>query len=209
MTGLLNDQGFRPILESALGAACQGRRRCALLSIDLDGFWRVNDTWGPEAGDEVLRAVAHRLFASVRATDSVSRTNRKGDEFAVLADEIGDVEVARALAERLRRALSEPIRLRSSGRPATIEIGGSVGVVLLAGECGLTAAEVLALGAARREDAKVNGLGVVSEGDGPDDEAIRRHNDEKGAIRSGGLAAGPRLGAEVRPSRRGVRTRRR
>ncbi len=183
MTGLLNDRGFMPVLEAAIEEARSGGRRAALLTMDLNDFWKINDTWGPAAGDEVLRAVARRLFVAVRATDSVSRTNRRGDEFAVLGVGVADLVAALAMARRLRAALESPLRLRSTDAVVEITISAAVGLVMLEPGISLTAAEALALGAARREDAKIRGIGVTSDGAGPGDEAIEAHNARKAALR--------------------------
>lgn len=93
-----------------------------LVFIDLDGFKKVNDTWGHPAGDEVLRAVAQRLAELVRPTDMVARVG--GDEFVVLCHGVGS-EHAEALGHRIRAAVSRPIEVG----PAQLTIGASVGVL--------------------------------------------------------------------------------
>src|SRR6266536_3089299 len=93
-----------------------------LVFIDLDGFKKVNDTWGHPAGDEVLRAVAQRLAELVRPTDTVARVG--GDEFVVLCHGVGS-EHAEALGHRIRAAVSRPIKVG----PAQLTIGASVGVL--------------------------------------------------------------------------------
>ncbi len=183
LTGLLNDRGFVPLLEAALDDAGAGRRQCALLSFDLNDFWRINDTWGPSAGDQVLRAVARRLSRAVRATDIVCRTNRKGDEFAALLEGIAGVDLARALAYRLRSAVNRPVRLRSTTETVEIQVDVAVGVVMLESGTELTPTWALELGAARREVAKIRGVGVVIDGDGPTLAEIEDHNARKAAMR--------------------------
>ncbi|MBO0748301.1 MAG: sensor domain-containing diguanylate cyclase, partial [Acidimicrobiaceae bacterium] len=93
----------------------------ALLFVDLDGFKRVNDTLGHDAGDEVLIEAARRIQASIRAIDTTARLG--GDEFIVLGEFLrpGD---ASSIAARLTDVLSEPYEL-SMG---TAKIGASVGI---------------------------------------------------------------------------------
>jgi diguanylate cyclase (GGDEF)-like protein len=79
----------------------------AVLFIDLDGFKAINDRFGHEAGDAVLRAVAGRLRSCVRAADTVARFG--GDEFAILVEEIGDTAIAVQVADRIIQAVRKPI----------------------------------------------------------------------------------------------------
>jgi diguanylate cyclase (GGDEF)-like protein len=122
LTGAAN----RTLLMERLVAAVRGRGRAEgpaiLLFLDLDGFKRVNDTWGHPAGDLVLRTVAARLLAQVRAEDTVARVG--GDEFVVLCRRTTSA-AGRALAERVASAVGLPIDLG----PAAVRVGSSIGVV--------------------------------------------------------------------------------
>lgn len=82
LTGLLNRRGIRRALQSALSAARRYGEQGILISIDLDGFKFVNDTYGHAVGDKVLKQVARILSEGVRETDSVGRVG--GDEFVVI-----------------------------------------------------------------------------------------------------------------------------
>ena len=82
--------------EQMLARAARDHRACAAFFIDLDNFKTVNDTLGHAAGDELLKAVAERLTAAVRANDTVGRLG--GDEFVVLAE--GDLARRRSRARR-------------------------------------------------------------------------------------------------------------
>ncbi len=82
LTGLLNRRGFDAEIRRTMAAARRYHEKGVLISIDLDGFKPVNDSFGHAAGDAVLRHVAKLLSDNVRATDSLGRLG--GDEFAIL-----------------------------------------------------------------------------------------------------------------------------
>ncbi|MGD0379112.1 MAG: sensor domain-containing diguanylate cyclase [Acidimicrobiales bacterium] len=97
------------------------------LFIDLDNFKNVNDTFGHEAGDELLRAVGSRLSGALRASDSVGRLG--GDEFVVLVEgEIGGVG-PELVADKLLASFSRPFTLEA-GRVGPLSISASIGVAL-------------------------------------------------------------------------------
>jgi diguanylate cyclase (GGDEF)-like protein len=136
LTGLANRVLFAEKLAEALTER-PGRRRVpdvGLLYIDLDGFKPVNDSYGHDAGDEVLQMVAHRLCAQVRPQDTVGRLG--GDEFAVCAPRV-DAAALSALASRIDKALAEPHRVHGH----SVVVKGSIGVYL--GAAGEIAAEAL------------------------------------------------------------------
>ena len=85
----------------------------ALFYIDLDDFKPINDTYGHGVGDDVLRAVAARLEACVRASDTVARLG--GDEFAVLVD-LADERHLQAVSRRLAGAFDAPFE--AAGQPS-------------------------------------------------------------------------------------------
>jgi diguanylate cyclase (GGDEF)-like protein/PAS domain S-box-containing protein len=114
LTGLPNRRSLFDLLD-------RERQGGALLFCDLDRFKPVNDEFGHAVGDEVLRQVATRLRASVRADDVVARTG--GDEFVVLAHGATDAE-ADDLAVRIIEALDAPFAVAGT----EIELGISVGI---------------------------------------------------------------------------------
>lgn len=103
LTGLYNSRYFWGRLEDECSFAQRHGRSLALLIGDLDFFKRVNDTWGHQAGDRVLAAVAAALMQSRRRGDTVARVG--GEEFAVLLPETALAEVG-PVAERLRAAVA-------------------------------------------------------------------------------------------------------
>ncbi|MFF5078685.1 putative bifunctional diguanylate cyclase/phosphodiesterase [Actinoplanes sp. NPDC000266] len=121
LTGLPNRKLFHDRLELALGKA-----DVAVLYLDLDGFKRVNDSLGHNAGDLLLRTAAERLIAVLRPADVLARLG--GDEFAVLLENAGQ-DTAERLAAACVATLGNPLLLH--GREATVSV--SVGVVPDAG----------------------------------------------------------------------------
>src|SRR6187402_340006 len=106
LTGLANRRQFDSALtESALTLPKAGASH-AVLSLDLNGFKRINDLHGHAVGDEVLMRVSARLRDCVREGDIVARLG--GDEFAVLATHIGS-EAATGLALRIVDAMTVPV----------------------------------------------------------------------------------------------------
>ncbi len=118
LTGCLNRAAITRALEQSIQDGEPGAQR-ALLFIDLDGFKEVNDEHGHAAGDELLRAVAGHLRASVRAGDLVGRLG--GDEFLVLCPEMDEL-TARRLADRLA------VSAAAGAVDHAAAVGASVGV---------------------------------------------------------------------------------
>lgn len=108
LTGLLNRRGFDRRLKM-LEHHPLGQHGFTLALLDLDDFKRVNDSLGHPAGDAILAEVAKRLKALVRLTDMPARIG--GDEFAILMPECRTEEQAVQIAERLVRAMQDPIQI--------------------------------------------------------------------------------------------------
>jgi len=120
LTGLPN----RRILDFAVAAAIAARRPDELVAVymlDLDGFKQVNDQFGHDTGDALLIQVAHRLQASLRSSDVVSRLG--GDEFLVLSSGLKSEAQVRELGEKMVKVIEEPIQ--TAGH--TCHIGLTVG----------------------------------------------------------------------------------
>lgn len=102
-------------------AAKQDAGGTALLFIDLDDFKMVNDTFGHESGDQLLRVIADRLRSATRDNDLVARLG--GDEFAVVVDEGADTARAVAVAERILDQLTTPVQVDGVPVAAHCSIG--------------------------------------------------------------------------------------
>ena len=121
LTGLAT----RLLLEDRLNAAVETANRhqtgLALLMVDLDRFKETNDTFGHQAGDEVLRVTADRLLETVRKSDTVARIG--GDEFVVLLPNLRDPQFAERIAANIVETLAVPISFEGREMPVTVSVG--------------------------------------------------------------------------------------
>lgn len=123
LTGLHNRRYFDMHLSSLLDQAAQESKPLSLLVLDIDFFKKINDTYGHDAGDEILRALAGRMRRAVRSVDLVCRLG--GEEFVIVMPETA-LDVAGKVAERVRRAVeAEPFNVKEGQMavPVTVSIG--------------------------------------------------------------------------------------
>ncbi len=126
LTGLPNRALFYDRLGNAVELARRAGSSLAVLYFDLDRFKPVNDRWGHEAGDRLLKAAAQRVRETVRRSDTVARLG--GDEFAVLLNGIGARVNAERVAGKIREAAARPFDLE--GIAEVISVGTSIGIAL-------------------------------------------------------------------------------
>jgi diguanylate cyclase len=124
LTGLLNRKSFEHRLESMIASNQQNQTLLAVLFLDLDKFKAVNDTYGHDMGDELLKAVARVLKDTVRDGDAVARLG--GDEFMVILSGLREATSATSVANKIVKALSQPFKIRGK----ELNIGASVGISL-------------------------------------------------------------------------------
>jgi diguanylate cyclase (GGDEF)-like protein/PAS domain S-box-containing protein len=124
LTGLPNRLLFVDRLEQGLAASTRGGRCVAVVFLDLDRFKFVNDSLGHAAGDRLIVAVADRLRAALRPSDTVARFG--GDEFVVLCDDIAGEEPALEIAARMAEAVSRPVVLPEGEVFVTASLGVAV-----------------------------------------------------------------------------------
>ncbi|MDE3052912.1 MAG: GGDEF domain-containing protein, partial [Gemmatimonadota bacterium] len=121
LTGLVNRRAFDEHLKRLLNETDRFGQPLALILADIDHFKRINDTWGHEAGDEVLRRVAKKLTEGVRNVDVCARYG--GEEIAILLPQTSVVGAA-DLADRLRHAVgAKPIKFKGEEIPVTLSFG--------------------------------------------------------------------------------------
>ena len=151
LTGLPNRTLLRQRSDAALDGADAGT--VGLMLIDLDRFKEINDTLGHAYGDVVLQAVADRLRATVRGSDTVARLG--GDEFAILLPSVVDEESARQLAVRALAAMEAPIEVDG----VSLDVDASIGIAL-SGAHGDDVESLLQNADIAMYSAKDRGLGV-------------------------------------------------
>jgi len=122
LTGLPNRALFVDNLEHSISLAKRNTYKVAVLFLDLDGFKKINDTMGHDAGDLLLRGVSRRLKETIRSSDTAARVG--GDEFILVLNEIGADENAALMANKIIAALSEPFELKGQ----QCHVGGSIGI---------------------------------------------------------------------------------
>ena len=120
LTGLLNRRAFEEILARELRHSSHGEKPVTVLLIDIDRFKEVNDTWGHQAGDEVIRRVGLALQSSLRPGDALSRFG--GEEFLILLND-ATAQQAEEIAGRLRANIAGLADL-----PGSIRLTVSIGV---------------------------------------------------------------------------------
>ncbi len=156
--------------------------RLALHFIDLDRFKTVNDVFGHQVGDGVLRAIARRLLGVVRQGDVVARLG--GDEFAILQANPAGAAAASSLAELVAEAVARPFLIE--GRE--VVVGSSIGIAM-APQDGVSAEELLRRADLAMYQAKADGTGTFRFFDAGMDVLARRLMVLEADIRSG-LARG-------------------
>jgi diguanylate cyclase (GGDEF)-like protein len=128
LTGLYNRAMLGDRLQQALARAERDGSYFALLFCDLDDFKAINDQFGHETGDAILRQVATRLLDGRRRTDTVARLG--GDEFVILLTDLDDARATAVMAARqLRAALCMPFDIEGK----TFSLGASIGIALYYG----------------------------------------------------------------------------
>lgn len=124
LTGLPNRSLLADRMTQALARAERSGSLLGVLFIDLDHFKPVNDAYGHQAGDELLKQVAMRIGNCLRQEDTVARIG--GDEFLALLPAIRDTEAALAIADKILAALLAPFKVEGH----FVEIGASIGVAV-------------------------------------------------------------------------------
>jgi diguanylate cyclase (GGDEF)-like protein/PAS domain S-box-containing protein len=136
LTGLANRNLMWDRLEQAMHLSQRQKSIVGIVLIDLNNFKNINDSFGHEAGDVVLKVVARRLQASVREIDTVARLS--GDEFVLVLVNQPSLRFTLRMIERLRQSLTQPVSFMHK----EIAVGASLGVAVYPHD-GVTAADLV------------------------------------------------------------------
>jgi len=122
VTNLPNRHFFKERIEQVVYNSLRYQTRCCLMFIDLDDFKIVNDTLGHHIGDDLLREVGNRLRNVLRQNDLVCRIG--GDEFAVILENVQDIQTSHHIAEKIINSVSQPAHLQGH----EVKVGASIGI---------------------------------------------------------------------------------
>lgn len=121
LTGLPNRRSFESHLTAALAHCRRANDHLALLVLDLDGFKKINDTLGHQAGDQILCGVAKNLREDLPASNTLARLG--GDEFTLIAPDIKNVQVLDELLNTIQTSVQRPILVDGQPFIMTISLG--------------------------------------------------------------------------------------
>ena len=125
LTGLPNRSLFLDRLSyQGIARAEHGRKHVGVLTVDIDRFKILNDTYGLEAGDFVLREIAGRLAASIREGDTVSRL--ENDDFGILLLDVAETDDIILVVEKIMNTVSQPVHFQGKEILFTMSVGISV-----------------------------------------------------------------------------------
>lgn len=154
VTGLPNRRALDERLEVEVRKAWQTHMRFAVIMMDLDGFKKVNDTYGHDFGDRVLRAVFNAISVTVRATDFLARYG--GDELTLLLSQ-SDQSAAKLVTDKIVESLQKFKMATPNGKPLQLGISGGIAIYPTHGK---NASELLRAADAALYDAKKHHRGT-------------------------------------------------
>ena len=122
LTGLTNRAGFQQKLAAAMNESAEDGHLMAVMYMDIDRFKPVNDTYGHNVGDQLLKAFSARLAHTLRASDTIARLG--GDEFTIIMEKITRREDASITAAKIVSAMQAPFELDG----VTVSVSASIGL---------------------------------------------------------------------------------
>jgi diguanylate cyclase (GGDEF)-like protein len=136
LTGLPSLRLCKDRLDQSLAEARRNRQTSAVMFLDLDEFKEINDQYGHEFGDLVLKATADRIREEVRETDTVARIG--GDEFVIILSSLPEDNIAERIAANVIEQIARPIEIKNT----EVTVSASIGISLYP-ENGITAEELI------------------------------------------------------------------
>lgn len=124
LTGLPSLRLCKDRLERSILDAHRNKQMAAVMFLDLDGFKMINDSYGHELGDEVLKETAKRIQSEIRETDTVARIG--GDEFLIILSSVPNTQIAERIAANLISRIGEGVELDNN----YVSISASIGIAL-------------------------------------------------------------------------------
>jgi len=124
LTGLANRTNFQEVVKSAIARTRRTDRSMAILIVDTDHFTVINEKYGHDVGDEMLKVVARRLEGALREGDMVARLH--ADQFAIMLVDLDHAENAAIVADNMTRSITEPIQAGESVVNTSVSIGIAV-----------------------------------------------------------------------------------
>ncbi|MDD5190272.1 MAG: sensor domain-containing diguanylate cyclase, partial [Dehalococcoidales bacterium] len=121
LTGLPNRALFYDRYTVALAGAKRYQKKIALMMLDIDNFKSINDTYGHDAGDEILKIISGLLISVLRKTDTVTRIG--GDEFVIMITDLTELENISVVAQKILEAIRKPFMFRDHEIRITVSIG--------------------------------------------------------------------------------------
>lgn len=162
--------------ESMLLAATQ-QRRLAVVYLDLDGFKTINDTYGHDVGDQLLKTIAKRMKHSLRRDDTIARLG--GDEFVAVLMDVEDLATGKVIFDRLLQAAAQPIQLGD----LLLQVSASLGITFYPQGEDVDADQLLRQADQAMYQAKVTGKNHYHLFDMEQDRYIRVYHRSLAAIR--------------------------
>jgi diguanylate cyclase (GGDEF)-like protein len=121
LTGLPSRTLFNDRFTISISNSVRDGKQAALMMLDVNHFKEINDNWGHDAGDELLKEFSNRLINTVRQTDTICRLG--GDEFALLMPEVSSKEVVEEVALRMLKTMHNPFIIQGSEKIISASMG--------------------------------------------------------------------------------------